>query len=141
MSLLVCAGLELMESQHEDLFQSKQLTVAYSTVVAAASKADDALAWYCLEQVFDAIHGRTNPLIAPSPDVQDRLFTLIIAQCSTVNLILLEKLLQEIHAVLRDWQSRAHKLVLFGIINQETEPGRKEIMLDFWISNGLGDDM
>ena len=115
--------------------------IAYSTTVAAASKADDGLAWYCLEQVFDAIHGRNNPLLAPAPEVQDRLFTLVIAQCSNVNLILLDKLLAEVYIVLRNWQSKGHKKVLFGIINQETEPTRKAIMLDFWISKGLGDDL
>lgn len=73
-----------------------QFRLAFKTVVQSLSAHDDAIAWYCLQRLIETIPSLPEDKTMPSDPNGPHYIQVLIDQIATVNLVLMETLLEEI---------------------------------------------
>ncbi|KAF7346109.1 hypothetical protein MSAN_01837600 [Mycena sanguinolenta] len=145
----------LIENSADGMLSTAQLRLAFASLVRGASAsahspnlagngdaADDALAWYCVDALLEAIHGLSSPSGTPDAssgnDRLHRLHLTLISVVPSLPLNLLLRVLEEIRTILTTAQSeKASELVdaTFMEISERVGDREKELVMRWWYEN------
>ena len=120
-----------------------QFRLAFKTVVKSLSAHDDAVAWYSLQRLIETIPSLPEDKTMPSDPNRPHYIQVLIDQIATVNLVLMETLMEEIKNHIVDYplgnEERAQLTkALFDRLSSgdEGDYTKRELGVKWWLEEG-----
>jgi len=125
-----------LENSQEGRLSTQQLCLAYASLVGSASAAgNDALAWFCIDALLDAMRNKSTPTTTSSPQIH-RLRLALVSLIPAVNVTLLPRVLDRIEQSVNDAKAEEKKEAWDTVNDMMDKVGdrAKEITMKWWLT-------